>query len=304
MNTLLYSFIFVFSLKTFFCKGQCTDTLYPIRFPCCVSGVEWSEEDQTLYVISDLQNKVYKAKLSVASSTVTVFDSILLLDSPHNIGLEAIRKEGSSFYLTYEKDEIVNGERKAKAFVAKGTYDGQHSISIEKTLEMPDLPSNKGVESLAFSDKKTLWMSHESMARPKNGLDSVKFIALDTLLHPLDFKWYALHHIAYFEGNEAAYNDYGVSEFLVRNDSFYVIERGWGRKDGIGEVFITIFKVPVASLKKSLPLYTFRSSTTPMSCLDNFEALCYIPSLGKLLMISDDNNQKKIQKTLIRLLSP
>lgn len=287
------------------CQAQCPDTLHPAHTPCCISGIDWSEEEKTLFLVSDLENKVYKAKIDLATQTIRVFDSLSLISAPHAKGLEAMRKKGSTFYLTFEKDEWEAGSRKARAFVSKGKLTKEGEIQIEKSIEFGDLPNNKGIEGLTLSpDGKSIWVAHETMARPKDGLDSTKFIQLDTNLKVISSHAYPLWPNDYFKGNTAAYDDYGVTEVLYLKDSFYVLERGWGKKEGKGELFLSLFKVPYSSFHKSSSLYTFSSQDSPKQCIDNFEGVCFIPSLGKLLIVSDDNNQKIIQKTIFRLLSP
>lgn len=299
----LLSFFLTFTI--YFSQGQCPDTLKPVHTPCCISGMDWSEAEKSLFLVSDLENKVYKAKIDMTTHTVSVFDSLLLLSAPHTKGLEAIRKAGTTFYFTFEKDEFEAGTRKARAFVSKGKLTNGKKIQIEKSIEFGDLPNNKGIESLTLSfDGKNIWVAHEAMARPKNGMDSIKFIQLDTNLQVLSFRWYSLWHKEHFDGNTAAYDDYGVTETLYLKDSLYVLERGWGKKEGKGELFLSLFKLPYSSFRKSAALHTFSSQKDPRTCIDNFEGMCFIPSLDKLLIVSDNNNQKAIQKTIFRLLPP
>lgn len=64
--------------------GQCPDSLKSINFPCCISGMDWSEPEKTLYLVSDLENKVFKARIDFKEKTAEVFDSIHIINPHHN----------------------------------------------------------------------------------------------------------------------------------------------------------------------------------------------------------------------------
>src|SRR5689334_1752380 len=87
-STILFVVIFCSSC----CFGQCPEILQPIHVPCCISGIDWSEQEKTLFLVSDLENKVYLARIDMDAGTVSVFDSLPIVSAPHNKGLEAVRK--------------------------------------------------------------------------------------------------------------------------------------------------------------------------------------------------------------------
>lgn len=60
-------FLCLYCLFNFLVAGlsQCPDTLKLYNFPCCISGMDWSESDQRLYLVSDVNNFVYVAKVNL-----------------------------------------------------------------------------------------------------------------------------------------------------------------------------------------------------------------------------------------------
>ncbi len=242
------------------------------------------------------------AHLELGKKHLSIVDSLTIVNAPHSKGLEAIRKIGPTFFFTFEQDISAT----TTAFVTKGRLENDKTIRISKTHQIEGLPTNKGLEGLSLSaDRQTLWVAHETMARPKLGMDSIKILRFDTNLALLqEENWYDLEPKSFFQGNEEAYDDYGVTELFMAGDSCYVLERGWGKNKGTASLYISLFKVSTHTWKKSAPLYRFVSSRAYVECLDNFEGLCYVPSLKKLLFISDDNRRPGRQRTIARLLEP
>jgi len=266
--------------------------------------MEWSEEDHKLYLVSDMIDSVFVADLDYKSKNAKIIGKLPIVGSPHKKGLESIRKNGSTFYLTYEKDVDLNGLRTATAFVAKAKLRNQ-IIEVERNIQFSNLPNNKGIEGLTLSsNKKSVWFSHETMNNHKQGIDSAKFVNCDTNLVIKKEVWYKLPSQSYFGANENAYDDYGITEILFVKDSLYVLERGFGINNNKPELFIDLQKIFSENFKRSKSLFTFPSNLESRNCVDNFEGMCYLPQENKLLIISDDNKNRKNQKTILRILMP
>ena len=302
MKAFFISTLFLF----FFLPGfsQSPDTLLISNFPCCISGIEWDDQEERLFLVSDLSNKVYVATVDLNNMISKVVDSISISNSPHEIGLESIRKAGNTFYFAYEKDENSHSGRTATTFISKGIFKNG-VITIVKNIEINNLPDNKGIEGLTIADEgKSIWVSHETMAKPRNGVDSVKLIQLDTNLSLQSFRWYALPKLSFFTGNISAYNDYGITEILNIKDSLYILERSYGKLNSSPELFINLVKTSISDLKKKILLYSFKAIPSRANYVDNYEGMCWLNKANKLLIISDDNRNMKHQRTILLILNP
>lgn len=257
--------------------------------PCCVSGLDWSENEQRLYFVSDQKDKVYKSRLEIRSDEMGGYELIVI--EPESFSLRGIYEDCNleAIRLNDEGDIFLSAERgdqHVESFLWKGKVVDDRivlkELSLPKFFHGKVFNRNAGIEGISLSfDKKGLWiMNEQSLLGEPEG-------HLSLLLQ--DFK--GNEKVSTYTLDENHIKN-GVSEILCWDQTrILALERHYSteRQTVLAGIFLITVDAQKATRKKLLDL-----NALPIPHIDNYEGMCFGPYLkngNRSLILISDNNQ-------------
>ncbi|MFS0490183.1 esterase-like activity of phytase family protein [Leadbetterella byssophila] len=258
-----------------------------------ISGIEkWN--DSTYLLVSDRQApSPAEDKQYSYLYTLNHQNKIQLVQKFYDIkNLEAIRYQSSDkkFWFSFENDESTG----------IGTVDEQGKVSILKEYSMitsPYTSLNRGIEGLTIQND--LWYSFEA------GLDSTMIIRWKDQNPEKEILYkYPLDRNACLSPNQSPGSSLGngISEILYipgEEEKLLVLERCFNGRMSPIQIYEADFSGEKVEKKR---IFNWDKTTTfegkPLKP-DNMEGMTWKEERRSLLLISDDNHNTRVQRTLV-----